>query len=59
MDVVKQEPVSDEETSVISVNEAVDTKYEECHVPIPFPVVVIEDKVSWIVWNDINLFWIV
>lgn len=44
-DVVKQEPVSDEEMSAVSsVNEAVDMMYEECDIPIPFPVVVIEDE---------------
>jgi hypothetical protein len=58
-DAVKQEPLSDEEMSpVASVNEADDTKYEECDVPIPFPVVVIEDKACFIVCNCINLFWI-
>jgi hypothetical protein len=51
--------VSDEEMSpVSSVNEAVDMMYEECDIPIPFPVVVIEDEVSLIVCNYINLFWI-
>jgi len=58
-DAVKQEPMSDEEMSpVTSVNEAVDIKYEECDVPIPFPVVIIEDKACFIVCNYINLFWI-
>ena len=59
IDAVKQEPMSDEEMSpVTSVNEAVDMKYEECDVPIPFPVVVIEDKACFIVCNYIHLFWI-
>jgi hypothetical protein len=56
-DVVKEEPVSDEEMSpVLCVNGAIDMKYEDCDVPIPFPVVVIEDKVSLIVCNDSHLF---
>jgi hypothetical protein len=51
--------MSDEETSpVTSVNEAVDMKYQECDAPIPFPVVVIEDKACFIMCNYINLFWI-
>jgi len=58
-DAVKQEPVSDEEMSpVTSVNEAVDMKYEECDVPIPFPVVIVEDKACFIVCYYINLFWV-
>ena len=58
-DAVKQEPLSDEEMSpVTSVNESVDMKYEECDVPIPFPVVVIEDKACFIASNYFNLFWI-
>ena len=58
-DAVKQEPLSDEEMSpVTSVNEeAADMKYEECDVPVPFPVVVIEDKASFIVCNYILTPW--
>lgn len=33
-------------------------KYEECDVPIPFPVVVIADKACFIVCSYIDLFWI-
>jgi hypothetical protein len=56
-DAFKQEPVSDEEMSpVSSENEAVIMKYEECDAPVPFPIVVIEDKASLIVCNYINLF---
>jgi hypothetical protein len=40
------------------VNEAVDLKYEECDVPIPFPVVVVADKACFIMCNYIDLFWI-
>jgi len=56
-DAVKQEPMSDEDTSPDTlVNEAVDLKYEECDLPIPFPVVVIADKACFIVCNYIDLF---